>query len=252
MVLVGGDLLERAAGDDGGGFGVGDGGGFGSALKVVVLLNKEPVGLGLFGARGHANERPLAMHLGAVHGEFELAVAQAGVYVFMPGLRSPGALVPEHDRASAVLALGDDALEAAVLDGMVFDLDSEATVLDYVAGPLGAGPGLEYAVPAEAEVVVEMGSGVLLDTEGELVEGGGGGFSGGLGGDVEVAHGAIARELCVYGVAGRLAGRGLFRRFLGRDARGTLPGRHEVRTYSAWKEQTSLATSSRLPIWMEA
>ena len=212
MVFAGGDLFHGAAGDDGVGFGVGDGGVGGRALEVVVLLDEEPVGLGLVEPPElavHADERPLALHLGAVEDELERAVAQAGVDVGVGGLRLPGALVPEHDGAAAVLALGDDAFEAAVLHGVVFDLDGEALVRDDVAGALGDGPGLEDAVPAEAEVVVEVRGGVLLDAEGELRAVGSScdfAAAAGFGGDVEVAHGAVARELLVDGVGGGVGG----------------------------------------------
>ena len=170
--------FDAAAGDGGVGFGLGDGGIGGWALEVVVLLDEQPVGLG-FGAAGlavHADERPFSLELGAVEDELQRAVAQALVDVGVGGLRLPGALVPDHDGAAAVLALGDDALEAAVLHGVVFDLHGEALVGDDVAGALGDGPGFEHAVPAEAEVVVQMRGGVLLDDEGELR--GGFGFGG--------------------------------------------------------------------------
>ncbi len=89
--------------------------------------------------------------------------------VLVAGLRVPGALVPDHDGAAAVLAFGDDALEAAVLHGVVFDLHGEAAVAGVVAGAFGDGPGFEHAVPAEAEVVVQVRGGVFLDDEGEGV-----------------------------------------------------------------------------------
>ena len=115
-------------------------------------------------------------------------------------------MIPEHDGAAAVLACGDDSLEAAVFHGVIFDLDGEAFVGGDVAGAFGDGPAFEDAVPAEAEVVVEVGGGVLLDDERVL---GGVGFwriffgaAGWLCGDVEVAHGAVVLELQVDGVGG--------------------------------------------------
>ena len=149
----------------------------------------------------HADEGPLALHLGAVHFELEVAGAEAGVDVFAAELGPPAALVPDHDGAAAVLALGDDAFEAAVLDGVVFDLDGEAALLRVIAGALGDGPALEDAAPGETEVVVEVRGFVLLDDEGKAAGGGGlaqvegaGGVAGagGLAGDGEVAHGAVA------------------------------------------------------------
>src|SRR6185437_7043633 len=161
VVALAGDLVHGAAGDGGVGLGVGDGsGGFGP-LEVVVLLDEEPVGLigraparagGAGGFWAHADERPLAVQLGAVEDELERALAEGFGDVFVTGLRAPGALIPDHDGAAAVLAFGDDALEAAVLHGVVFDLDGEAAVAGVVAGTLGDGPGLEHAIPAETEV----------------------------------------------------------------------------------------------------
>ena len=217
MVALVGDLVYGAAGDGGVGLGVGDRGVHRAVLELVVLFDEEPVGLvggaparagAGFGARAHAHERPLAVHLGAVHYELERACAESFGDVFVAGLRVPGALVPDHDSAAAVLAFGDDALEAAVFHGVVFDLDGEAAVAGVVAGTLGDGPGFEDAVPAEAEVVVEVRGGVLLDDEGKAVRFVGGGRfgacvrTGGFGGDFEVTHGAVARELFVHGVGG--------------------------------------------------
>ena len=204
MVFAAGDLFDAAAGDGGVGFGSSVmAGSVGGRSKSSCSLMSSQLGL-LVEPRGlavHADERPFALELGAVEDELQRAVAQAGVDVGVGGLRLPGALVPDHDGAAAVLALGDDAFEAAVLHGVVFDLHGEALVGDDVAGALGDGPGFEDAVPAEAEVVVEVRGGVLLDDEGE--SGGGcsvgfGGLPAGLGRDLEVAHGAVARELLVY------------------------------------------------------
>ena len=68
---------------------------------------------------------------------------------------SQRAAVPEQHRAAAVLALGDHALEAAVLDRVVLDLHGEALLGRVEARPLGHGPALEHAVELEAEVVVQ-------------------------------------------------------------------------------------------------
>ena len=170
VVLFGGDLFEGAAGDGGVGLLVGDGLVFGAALEGVVLLDEQPVGLGgLLPARAaHAYEHPLALHLCAVEFELEFAVAQCRGHILKAGLGMPGSLVPDHDRAAAVLALGDDALKAAVLDWVVFDLHGEAAVFGVEAGAFGDRPALEHAVPAEAEVVVQVAGCVLLDDEGEL------------------------------------------------------------------------------------
>ena len=56
--------------------------------------------------------------------------------------RLPGALVPQHHRAAAVLALGDRALELAVVERMVLDVHGEALVGRIGRGPLGDRPAL--------------------------------------------------------------------------------------------------------------
>ena len=94
--------------------------------------------------------------------ELELALARAPR---AGRLGLPRAAVPEHDGAAAVLALGDDAFEAAVLERVVLDLHREALVRRVEARPLGHGPALQDAVELQAEVVVQAAGGVLLDDE---------------------------------------------------------------------------------------
>ena len=78
--------------------------------------------------------------------------------------RLPGALVPQHDRAGAVAGL-DRALEAAVLDRMVLDLDREPLVCRVERGPARDGPGLQHAIQFKPEVEVQPACGVLLHHE---------------------------------------------------------------------------------------
>src|ERR1700722_2058604 len=109
-----GDLFDAAPGDDAVRLGFGDGLGVVRALEVVVLLDEKPVWLALVcGLAAHADERPLALQLGAVKNKLERTGAKPFVYIGVTGLRAPGALIPQHDGASAVLPLRDDALEAA-------------------------------------------------------------------------------------------------------------------------------------------
>ena len=64
-------------------------------------------------AAAGAHEHPRSLQLVAVERELQVALLQRRVDVV--GLRRPRALIPEHDDAGAV-ALGDHALERAVLD----------------------------------------------------------------------------------------------------------------------------------------
>ncbi len=109
-----------------------------------------------------AHQQPAPVQLLAVERELQLAAPQrlGGV-----AFGFPSAAVPQQHRAAAVLPLGDDAFEVAVVDGVVLDLDGEPLVGGVERRPLGHRPALEHAVVLEAEVVVEAPRGVLLDDE---------------------------------------------------------------------------------------
>ena len=67
------------------------------------------------------------------------------------------AAVPQLDGAAAVLALGDRALEVAIIQRMVFDFHGQALVMRIERRALGHGPGFEYPVEFEAEIIVGGG-----------------------------------------------------------------------------------------------
>src|SRR5207247_2601660 len=87
------------------------------ARIVVAFLDEEPV---LALAPGaillHAHEHPIAFEAVAVQPEFEVALGKAFVGVTD---RLPGAAVPDHHRAAAIFAFGNDALEAAIFERVV-------------------------------------------------------------------------------------------------------------------------------------
>src|SRR5690606_20266173 len=78
---------------------------------------------------------------------------------------APGALVPDNDRATAILPLGDLALEAVVADGMVLDMDGQGLHRRVERWPLGHGPAEHHAIEFEPEVVMQVRGPVLLDDE---------------------------------------------------------------------------------------
>ena len=80
-------------------------------------------------------------------------------------LQLVSAPVPDHHRASAVLALGDQALEVVVVGGVIFDVGGQPP-LGWIEGwPFGDRPGDEYAFHLQPEVVVQPGGPMLLDHE---------------------------------------------------------------------------------------
>ena len=103
---------------------------------------------------------PEARELLARELEFEVALAVANVGV---ELRRPGPPVPDHDRAGAIFAFGDHALEAAILQGMVLDLNRKALLAGDEARAFGHGPALQHSVQLEAEIIVKPPGGMLLD-----------------------------------------------------------------------------------------
>jgi hypothetical protein len=103
----------------------------------------------------HAHESPAALELLAVEAELELALAIALDGIALALLWGPGAAVPEEDGAAAVLPLGDDPLEATVIQRMVLDVDGQALLAGIEARPLGHGPAPQHAFHLQPEVVVQ-------------------------------------------------------------------------------------------------
>ena len=75
----------------------------------------------------------------AFQNDLQVTLLQALVHVG-PGLRRPVAAIPQHDGAAAVLTLGNDAFEVAVVERMVLDLDGKPTLVGVERGSLGHGP----------------------------------------------------------------------------------------------------------------
>ena len=98
----------------------------------------------------------------ALEGKLEIALRQH----LLGGPRSvqlPIAAVPQHDRAAAILTLGNGTFEVAIIKWMVFDLDRKPLVMGIERRPFGHGPGFENAIQFEPQIVVEAGGVVLLD-----------------------------------------------------------------------------------------
>src|SRR5690606_7261641 len=125
-----GDLLERATARDAPAMLLDERLGIARGVRVAAL-HQEPVAL----LRAH--ERPATAHSLAAQLEAELAVAELLLGI---AERLPLAAVPEQHRTAAVLAFGDQPLEAAVADGVILGAHREAALAGLAARALRHGP----------------------------------------------------------------------------------------------------------------
>jgi hypothetical protein len=108
------------------------------------------------------HQSPLAAQLVASEFEEELPLLKAFVWVFQ---RDPDPLVPYDYGSGSVIAFRYDALELAVLDRVVFSVDSQPLVLRIRRRALGNRPRNQDPVHLQTEVIVDMACSVLLDHE---------------------------------------------------------------------------------------
>ena len=154
----------------------------GGAGEFIVALDEKPV-LALFARLAvHPHEMPAAVELLAVQLELEMALLQA--FVRIPE-RRPRSIVPHDDRAAAVFAFGDRALEIGIFQRMVFDRDGEALLAWVQARTAGHRPALENPVQREPEVVMQSRRVMLLHDKNIAVRNRRGAF--GFGGRGEIA-----------------------------------------------------------------
>ncbi len=168
---------------------------------VVAMLDEQPVRP--FAAElvaFHAHQHEAALEPLAGQHELQLAVGER-LFRRLVLLRRPEAAVEQLHRAAAVLPLGDGALEVAVAQRMVLDLDRQALVARVERRPLGHRPGLEDPVEFEPQVEVQPRRVVLLHHETQLVRGQHAVGAARLGRLLEVALGLVAAEVCGFGHA---------------------------------------------------
>ena len=126
----------------------------------VALLEQEPLAV----LAAHPREHPLPAELDPVELELELAT----LHLLGRGPVAEGAVraaVPDDGRPGAVAALGDHALEVAVLERMVLDVHGQALLAVPDRRPLRHGPAREHTAELEPEVVVEPAGRVLVHDE---------------------------------------------------------------------------------------
>ena len=74
-----------------------------------------------------------------------------------------GAAVPQRDVASAIIAAGNCAFKAAVVERMIFHMHRQALDRGIKRGAVGERPGLEYAIHFKPQVIVETSCAMPLN-----------------------------------------------------------------------------------------
>ena len=149
------DLLHLQATMDAGELALHQIAAFARTRVLVLLLDQQPVLLALLaaGVRTQPHQSEAAIQALAVNDKLQLAFPKALVRVFN---RLPGALIPEHHGAAAVLAFGNRAFECAVFDRMILGAYGKPLVAGIHAGAARDRPALQNAFVLEAEVEVQV------------------------------------------------------------------------------------------------
>ena len=158
--LVGGDLLDRAAGRDRARLFFEHVRRARPARCLVLAFDQEPVLVPLALSRAHAHEMPAAVEFLALEIEDEVTL---GVGLVRIAVRDPASPIPDHDGTAAILAFRDRALEGVVFDRMIFDADSKTLFVRIEARAARHRPALHHAVELEPQIVVQPPRRVLLN-----------------------------------------------------------------------------------------
>ena len=127
---------------------------------VLGRAHDQPVALLAAQVRGH--ERPLPVQLLAVQDHGQRAVVALA-------LQLVGAAIPHLDRAAAVLAGRDVALEVGVVERVVLDVHRQRALAGPQRHAARQRPAQQHAVALEPEVVVQGASRMALHDEHELL-----------------------------------------------------------------------------------
>src|SRR5262245_39929261 len=115
-------------------------------LVRIMVLDEQPVLARAVGAVvAHAHQHPSPVQPLALELEPEATAAEH----FLCGPRTlwlPVASVPELHGATTVFAFGDRALEIAIVERVILDLDREPLDLGIERGSLGHRPGFEDSI----------------------------------------------------------------------------------------------------------
>src|SRR5581483_7337071 len=112
----------------------------GKVRDVLAAFQQQPLWFARFLAGTHAHQGPFTTELLAFEEQVQFAFAQGANGIVSTDLIRTG--VPDHDRSSTVIALGNSAFEVSVIERMVLDLHRESAVALARGEPFGNSPGL--------------------------------------------------------------------------------------------------------------
>lgn len=159
-------------------------------------MDQEPP-LGAAVVRVRAHQRKASGELVPAEIEVELAGIERGAWAGPRGgpVRDPGARIPDDDIPAAILAGGDDALEAQVLERVVLNTERRPTDGRIECRTLRDRPARKRSIDLEPKVVMQASGTVALDHEPRLRGTGRGGLTScGLGGVREIPFAAVWAE----------------------------------------------------------
>ena len=133
-----------------------------------MALDQQPLGFFVPGltrvriAPAGPHHRVPASQFEAEHLDIELACAHSAGHVVRRIGDAVHTAVPHDHLAGAIVALGDDAFEIAVLDRMILDHHGKPFVRGIERRSLGYCPRTEDTLHLETEIVMEPGGRMLL------------------------------------------------------------------------------------------
>ena len=159
LLAAGGDVLDQAPRFDALGRVLEQVGAMPWPRFVVALLDQQPRFLAFLAPALHAHQRPAATQLLSRQRKFQMTLAVAPPRI---AFGTPRTAIPQYDRSRAVLLFRDHALEVAIGERMILDVDGEPLVRRIEAGALRHRPAFERSVELETEVVMQAAGRVLL------------------------------------------------------------------------------------------
>src|SRR5271165_3080797 len=123
--------------------------------ELIAMLDQQPLILFLRASEFHQHEA--ALQFLPVQGEFQVALGELLLAAKRP-FRFIRAAVPDNHIARAILPSGNLALKLTILEGVILDVNCQAFHAGVERWSFRHGPGFQYSVHLQAQVVMQTGS----------------------------------------------------------------------------------------------